>query len=443
MTPAARIQASVELLCRLADEGRPEGRTAAAILQDYLRQRRYIGSKDRREIGRRLFALLRAEARLTWWLDRLDRPADLPAEAAARARTIAWLRLGEGLGSAELAALFSGESYAPAPLDDREAALNAALDGQDLDDPEQPDWVRRELPDWLHDRLLRAYGEAELAALGQAASLDLRVNSLKTTPAAAAASLAEAEIATTPGRWAPLALRSDGRRAVTATKAFRDGWVEVQDEGSQLVALLSDARPGERVCDFCAGGGGKTLALAAAMQNRGRIVACDNQQGRLDQAAKRLRRAGVEIVTRRVLSGERDPWIKRHRRGFDRVLVDAPCSGSGSWRRHPEARWRLTPEALAGYGELQARLLDSAWRLVKPGGRLIYATCSLLPEENQAQAAGFLAPHPDFTPLPIGEVWSAVLGGAAPATGDWLQLTPARHGCDGFFLAVLARKAES
>jgi len=229
---------------------------------------------------------------------------------------------------------------------------------------------------------------------------------------------------------------------------FRDGLVEVQDEGSQLVALLADARPGMRVVDFCAGAGGKTLAMAAAMGNKGHIVACDVLRGRVDRAAARLARAGVHNVERRGLSTERDPWVKRHARSFDRVLVDAPCSGVGTWRRNPDAKWRFTKDDLAAVIDLQRRILDSAARLVKPGGRLIYATCSLLPSENAAQVMSFAKDHPDFALRPVAAVWADTIGRMAdgavsPGADRLLQLTPATHGTDGFFVAVLERSADA
>jgi 16S rRNA (cytosine967-C5)-methyltransferase len=214
----------------------------------------------------------------------------------------------------------------------------------------------------------------------------------------------------------------------------------VQDEGSQLAALLADARPGMRVVDFCAGAGGKTLALAAGMKNRGRLVACDVSARRLERAGRRLRRAGIGNVERRLLSNERDKWVKRHALGFERVLVDAPCLGIGTWRRNPDAKWRAGPADLAELRERQRQILRSAARLVRPGGRLVYATCSLLREENEAQAEDFLAAEADFAPLPAARAWAEAIGGPSPASGDYLFLTPARHDTDGFFVALFERR---
>ena len=220
---------------------------------------------------------------------------------------------------------------------------------------------------------------------------------------------------------------------------LKTGEVEIQDEGSQLVAALLDAQPGERVVDFCAGAGGKTLAIASQMNNRGRIVACDVNEARVKRCAERLRNAGVHNTEVRVLSSESDRWVKRHKLSFDRVLIDAPCSGTGTWRRNPDARWRETGEdGLANLVALQARILASAARLVKHGGRLVYATCSILPEENEDQVTAFLAANPAFRLVPLGEVEPDL---ATKVEGDTLSLTPARHATDGFFAAVLQRVA--
>jgi 16S rRNA (cytosine967-C5)-methyltransferase len=194
-----------------------------------------------------------------------------------------------------------------------------------------------------------------------------------------------------------------------------------------------------RVVGFCAGAGGKTLALAASMGNRGHLVACDISPRRLERATERLRRAGASIVQRRALSSARDPWVKRHAAGFDRVLVDAPCTGTGTWRRNPDAKWRLREDDVAELTALQADLLASACRLVRPGGRLVYVTCSLLKDEDEDQVARFLAAHGDFALLPIAGVWREAVGGAAPTRADMLRLSPARHGTDGFFVAVMER----
>jgi len=274
--------------------------------------------------------------------------------------------------------------------------------------------------------------------------MDLRANRGKVNREQAAAALAGAGIETAPTALSPLGLRvADGRAPVSATKAFKEGLVEVQDEGSQLIALMVGAKPGTRVCDFCAGAGGKTLALAAQMENKGQLLAFDVLKGRLDRAQTRIRRAGFHNIERKLLKDHRDPWLKRRKGKFERVLVDAPCSGVGAWRRNPDARWRIGLEEIERLSALQGEILESAQRLVEPGGRLIYATCSLLPEENEAQVSAFLAAHTDFHLLRPAEVWREAVGGETPFPGGeddlTLTLTPARHGTDGFFMAVMER----
>ncbi|TAN58290.1 MAG: RsmB/NOP family class I SAM-dependent RNA methyltransferase, partial [Rhodospirillales bacterium] len=261
------------------------------------------------------------------------------------------------------------------------------------------------------------------------ARLDLRVNALKTTRQDAIAALAFEGIAAEPTELSPWGLRVASRVNLMATKVFKDGFVEVQDEGSQLAALLVGAEPGMAVCDFCAGAGGKTLALAATMNNKGRLVACDVSEGRLFRSADRMKRAGVQNVTRHVLDAAGAKWLKRQAGSFDRVLVDAPCTGTGTWRRNPDAKWKLSPEDLEELVKKQADILDRASRLVKPGGRLLYVTCSLLPDENEAQIEAFLARSPGFSPEPA---WQ---------DKTYLHLTPAQHGTDGFFAAKLVRDA--
>jgi 16S rRNA (cytosine967-C5)-methyltransferase len=256
----------------------------------------------------------------------------------------------------------------------------------------------------------------------------------------AAAALAAEGIGTEPTPLSPWGLRVPERRPVTSTRAFQEGLVEVQDEGSQLIALLTDARPGMRVADYCAGAGGKTLALAAAMGNRGRLTACDVSAPRLEGAVRRLRRAGVDNAERHLLEPG-DRWAKRRAGTFDRVLVDAPCTGTGTWRRNPDARTRTGPEDLRELVAKQAAVLDAAAGLVRPaGGRLVYATCSLLPEEDEDQVRAFLGRHPGFAPLPLSVAWAEAGLPPPPAgDGDFLATSPARHGTDGFFAAILQR----
>ncbi len=428
MTPAARIAAAVELLAGI--EGAPR-RPADAVANDFFRARRFIGSGDRRAVSERAWRVLRERRRLAWWLDRAG------AAPTPRLLTAASLLL-DGWSAEGVAQSFSGGRFAPAPLDAAERAACRDLEGRTRDHDGMPEAVRLDVPDWLLPALRARFGPAlaaEMAALGAPAPLDLRANLLKTTRAAAQAALAEEGVAAEPTPFSPWGLRVATRAPVTSGSAFRSGLVEIQDEGSQLVALLVDARPGSRVCDFCAGAAGKALALAAMMDNRGQLVACDVNAKRLEASARRLRRAGAHNIERHLLVAG-DKWAKRHAGGFDRVLVDAPCSGTGTWRRNPDARLRLTGQDVAELVQRQAAILDRAAPLVRIGGRLVYATCSLLADENEAQVSAFLDRHSAFALLPVRQVWAL----AAPATGDFLTLSPLRHGTDGFFAAVLERR---
>ena len=320
----------------------------------------------------------------------------------------------------------------------------AALAGHTIEHPEQPRSVRLECPERLLTELEPVFGaalERELAALREPAPIDLRVNTLTSSRDETLRSLAAQGVEATPTPYSPLGLRVHGTPDVAALEAFRRGWIEVQDEGAQIAALLLEAQSGEQVLDLCAGAGGKTLALAAAMQGRGRLVACDVKVGRSRRAAVRRRRAGAHNVEERTLSDERDRWLARQQGRFDRVLVDAPCSGIGSWRRNPDARWRLTAGEIAELVALQRRLLRAAARLLRPGGRLLYAVCTWLPREAAGQVRWLLDTQAGLRAVPLDEVWRRQLRGECPATPEGaVLLTPARHATDGFFLALFERE---
>jgi 16S rRNA (cytosine967-C5)-methyltransferase len=436
VTPGARVEAAIGLLAAI-EAGRAP---ADDIVGGYFRRHRFAGAKDRGAISEHIYAVLRHRAALDWWIERQG--SGLPVDA--RRRLLAGLALIEGWTPEAVAKACDGDRFRPAPLDAEERQFLAAIAGKDLLRRDMPPWVRGNYPSWLAPYLEGALGRdlaREMAAMQQGAQLDLRVNLLKGDRDQARAALAAEGVKAMRTPLSPIGLRIYERIPLGSLDAFRAGLVEVQDEGSQLAALLADARPGMRVADFCAGAGGKTLALAASMENRGHLVACDIAARRLERATERLRRAGASMVQRKPLASARDKWVKHHAKSFDRVFVDAPCTGTGTWRRNPDAKWRLTQEDLAELAALQAEILDSAQRLVRPGGRLIYVTCSLLREENEAQVERFLAEHADFKLLPMAALWQATIGGECPAKGDMLRLTPARHGTDGFFVAVLERKA--
>ncbi len=431
MTPSARLAATLEILEQIEATPRP----ADALVSAYFRSRRYIGSKDRAAVSTQTYDILRHQARLDWWIEKYGKPP------SARLRFLAYLRLVEKKTVAEIEGLCDGKKFAPAFISPEENAFLNRLKGHTLEHPEMPEAVLGECPAWAYEGLRSKFGkrlEKELQALLEPAPLDLRVNPLKITRDEALAQLRKIDLKVELTPYSPLGLRVKERPSLSNIALLKDGAIEIQDEGSQLVALLVDPKAGERIVDFCAGAGGKTLALSAQMQNKGRITACDVLENRLKRSGERFRRAGLHNIETKPLSSERDPWVKRHKGTFDRVLVDAPCSGTGTWRRNPDSRWRSLGPGLDALLPLQASILESASRLVKTGGRLVYATCSLLPEENEKQIEKFLDNHPDFALVPVQQS-GAVLPNL-PQTGDFLALSPAAHNTDGFFAAIMEKK---
>ncbi len=426
MTPGARVAAAIELLEKVERSQSP----ADDVISAYYRGRRFIGSKDRREISRLVFAAIRHHARLNYWTNSGD----------VRQRMLTLLCRVDGQSPQEIAGLFSGDGYAPPALSSEETKfIDEIVDRPD----DAPAWVSAEIPDWLYEDLATVWGEetaAEAEALNTPAPLDLRVNTLKADVGRALEVLRNDGIEAEATPFSPIGLRLSGRVNLQATTAFKGGFVEVQDEGSQLIALLTNAKADQRTIDFCAGGGGKTLALAATMRDGGPLIACDLEEERLNKLAPRLKRASVSNITRQPLTGLDDPWIAANAGTAERVLLDVPCSGAGAWRRNPAAKWRLTPARLESYTKTQQEILHTASHLVAPGGRLIYATCSVLPAENENQIDAFLAANFGFRLLPIGEVWAETIGGNCPCANPYLRLTPYRNGTDGFFAAVMERQ---
>jgi 16S rRNA (cytosine967-C5)-methyltransferase len=326
-------------------------------------------------------------------------------------------------------------------LSDDETAFLERI--KDIDRNLLPPKQRANLPDWLYDKFVAQYGEAETqemaAVLNTPAPLDLRVNSIKASRDEVMAELAQAPIVAEPTPYAPLGLRIRKKPSLQNLPLFKSGAIEVQDEGSQVLAQLVGARRGEMVVDFCAGAGGKTLALGALMRNTGRLYAFDVSEKRLAKLKPRLARSGLSNVHPVMIAHERDAKIKRLAGKIDRVLVDAPCSGMGTLRRNPDVKWRQQPAGVDEMTVKQAAILDGAARLVKFGGRLVYATCSLLNEENDAIVEQFLATHPDFTLVPMHQVLAEQR--IPLEMGDTLKMLPHKHGTDGFFAAVMERKA--
>ncbi len=432
MTPAARLSAAIEVLTELETKRRP----AADALKEWGLAHRFAGSGDRAAIASLLYDTLRRKASAAY----------LMGEETPRAVLLGMLKLERGLDVAAIDRLADGGRFAPAPLSDaeRSALANRVL-------LEAPPHVAGDYPEWLDEKLARVFGDeraAEGGGLARRAPLDLRVNTLKTDREAAAAALAHLNVQ--PTRWSPDGLRivlaSDARNvAVHAEPKYLAGHVEIQDEGSQLAALLSGAQPGMQVVDLCAGAGGKTLALAALMQNRGQIFATDLDKRRLAPIHERLERAGTRDVQVRTPRGREDALTDQHGR-IDLVLIDAPCTGTGTWRRNPDAKWRVRPGALAERIKEQATVLDRAADLVKPGGRIAYVTCSVLADENADQVQGFVARHPEFAVLPTAELLAPlgeralIFRQAVVISEAGVQMTPRRTETDGFFVSVLTRR---
>ena len=414
MTPAARVQATIEVLSLLLTGTQAADRA----LRQYFRQRRYAGSRDRAAVAELLFDVLRDYSYGRWHAG----PHLTPRQAVL----IHLLRAGTNP-----LPLFSGEGHGPVVLDEAEQAL---LETVRTHAEQPPAWVRVNCPEWIYPRFEVALGaetEQELATMNERAPVDLRVNLLKSNRDRVIEVLAEDGIAAAPGAICPTAVRLQERVDLRNHWLYLQGHVEVQDEGSQAIAALCAPAPGEQIVDFCAGAGGKALALASSMAGKGQIYALDNDAKRLARLKPRLDRARAHNIQMHALQGDADPWLASMAARIDCVLVDAPCTGSGAWRRQPEARWQLREDTLPRLQGLQDRILAQASRLVKPGGRLIYATCSLLAEENEERIAAFLAAHPDFSQL----------RSRTDVSDDGsLRLTPLRHGTDGFFAISLLRE---
>ncbi len=386
MTPSARIQAAIEILDEILRSAREGGGAADTIVARYFKTRRYAGSKDRRAIRELVFRAVR----------RFAEPE------SGRAALI-----GLAAEDSELRDNFDGSAFGPARID-----------------PDEPVARPKAIPGWIEPLFDPEVKPGDLPALLARAPLDLRVNRLRGTREAAIEQLPQARRS----RFSPIGLRLPEGFPLLGSEAWLAGLVEIQDEGSQLVCLAAEARPGNLVVDLCAGGGGKTLALAAEMGDQGRVIASDADRSRLARMAPRLERAGISIVESRLLDPGRELEALSDIAGkADLVLVDAPCSGSGTWRRNPETRWRLTPDRLKRVVDLQARLLDLGSALLRPGGRLVYAVCSLLAAEGRDQASA-LEGRSSLVPEPVASDWGR-------AAGSGLLLNPASDGTDGFFVA--------
>ena len=431
MTPAARLAAAIEVFGNLEQERRP----AADALKNWGLAHRFAGSGDRAAIAGLVYDALRRRASSAYLMG-----ADTP-----RAILLGMLKRERGLDSAAIAKLTDGAKYAPEALNDDERKHL-----QTADMANAPAYVAGDYPEWLEPHFTQAFGDVraeEGAALSSRAPLDLRVNTLKAEPDKVASMLSD--LKPEQATWSPWGLRvrlaADAKSpAIHAEPAFLKGMIELQDEGSQLAALFSGARPGEQVVDLCAGAGGKTLALAAMMLNKGQLFATDDDKRRLAPIHDRLKRSGarnVQVRTPKSVGGELDDLKGR----CDLVLIDAPCTGTGAWRRNPDAKWRIRPGALEQRQKEQVEILDRAVPLLKAGGRIAYVTCSVLDEENGAQVRAFLARHAGFSIQPPAEVAKALgeralmFVKAARLSEEGILMTPRTTETDGFFVSILWR----
>lgn len=429
MKPGARVQAAIEILAAFDTRPKPLER----MLKDWGRANRYAGSKDRRAIGEYVYSVMRARGEL----------AHKMASTEPRSLMIALLHRQSLLeGEDGWKTWFDGSTHAPEPLTMAEVKQLVA------DESELPVAAKLNIPEWLLDDITETFGfdaSVAMAAMAGRAPVDLRANALKGTRLEAHDALAAEGIETGGTPLAALGLRvqeaqTGSRPDIEKSQAYKKGLVEVQDEGSQLAAHIAGAKPGEQVIDLCAGAGGKTLALAAAMGNHGQIFACDTEGAKLKNLKPRLARAGARNVQVRKIrpftpqgAEDVDPDLFELQGAADLVLLDVPCSGSGTWRRHPDARWRLTAQDLETYCTAQASILKRGAALVKPGGRLVYVTCSILARENEEQVTRFLASNAEFTQADI----DASLPGIR-IKGS-LQMAPHITGTDGFFVSMLPK----
>ena len=386
----------------------------------------HFGPRERATLTDTVFAVLRRKLLFDHFA---------PSGSGPKERRLAILGFAQGVGARD---------FLKSALSDKEKEWLDACDAVQTADLMERH--RHNLPEWLVESLKAQLGGefwALVESLSQSAPLDLRVNSLSAKRPEVLAELRAAKLVAEECPYSPWGLRLQGKPNLAKVDAFTRGAIEVQDEGSQLLALLVDAHRGEMVVDFCAGAGGKTLALGASMRNTGRLYAFDNSAHRLEALKPRLARSGLSNVHPAAIAHERDDRVKRLAGKIDRVLVDAPCSGLGTLRRNPDLKWRQNPQTVTAQAQQQLAILSSAARLLKPGGRLVYATCSLMPQENEEVAAAFGAAQPEFKPLDVAELLTAlkVANSEQLCSGPFLRLWPHRHGTDGFFAAVWERKA--
>ena len=412
MTPAGQLHSVIELVETILSLNK---KPADAVMQSYFRNRRYIGSSDRRTIGDSVYSVLRNYQGIKAAL----------AISSARLLVFGHYILDKEQTIDDIQEL-CGEGYGPSELSYEELQILGELK------PYDPFAI----PKWLEEHL----SDKELIkSLHDQAPMDIRINSLKNNRDAILTllKLEGFDVIATP--MSPLGIRFGKRQPLNTHELWEDGTLEVQDEASQVVSLLCDAQPGMQVLDYCAGAGGKSLSLAATMQNKGNLILSDIHPHRLQRAKERLRRAGVTSYQLKDIAKD-NSWFKRQHNRFDRVLVDAPCTGTGTWRRNPDLKNRLTPTDLEELTQLQQKILEQALQFVKPGGQLIYVTCSVLDAENNSQVNWLLEKYPEFKSIPVSDVWNKTLKVPCPFTAGTAQFTPSTHGTDGFFVSIFERK---
>jgi len=426
-----QVQTAIELLEELQGLSTPADR----YMSLFFKKRRYIGSSDKGVVADITYTVYRRQGELRYILEQLGLSADMPYNLVLVALYHCF-----GKTIEEIAAVYEGSEYSPEALSKHEMDLLKKVSKVNMKDAPAP--ARANFPEWLEPSLIKSFGDnlvAEMRALGDRATTDIRVNTLKASLNGVQKELKLGGFDMQRTEISPWGLRMASRRSLFNSEAFKKGWFEIQDEGSQLITLASGVASGMTVVDFCAGAGGKTLGLSAMMENKGTVYACDTNQRRLDELPKRVKRSGAGNIRRQHLQTEHTKWVKRHKNMADVVLIDAPCTGTGTWRRSPDSKWRINEESLNNLLKTQQDIMQSAQRMVKVGGRLVYATCSVLQEENQEQIEKFLNTQEGFEVQSVSKFAPEIK--PFETEEGFACLSPLKSGTDGFFIAILKRTA--
>lgn len=420
----AHVQESIILLEKILETKAPADR----IISFHFKQNRFIGSKDKASISSIVYDVLRNKSFLEFYLGAFS------IEYTPRQYVIAYLRIIKKLSKKEINEIFDGSKYAPKRL--TEKLYNFIKEVHNLDTSSIKSFQKCNYPEWIESYLARSFGdkiEENMQAFNSQADLTIRANALKISREELQKELKNENIKTEFTKFSPYGLKVIGKANLFNSKAFKKGLFEVQDEGSQILAILADAKPKQRILDMCCGAGGKLLALGATMNNTGVLLGTDIHEKRLNESKKRIKRSGLSNASIKVISSENDKYLKRQAGKFDTVFVDAPCSGTGTWKRNPDSKWKLQEEFIQELTQTQASILQKASALVKPEGTLLYATCSILKEENDYQIDKFLSDNPNYELVDISIMHPSL------TENKTLQLTSLEHGCDGFFAAILKK----